>query len=512
MKICPNCGTAYDDAPVFCSMCGAKLPEASAKPLKFIEEVETAPASGDAAAPLEKKKPAKMKKIILALVCLALVCLLGILLINSFSRGRNYEVKDNILLQKSFNDEVVAFSRSGKLIRQKMEADIKESVLSADGSKLAFLNTDDELWLYANHQFTKQAEKVIQFKLSFDGSSIAYCDTSGGLYLLSGSEADKIADQVDNIYCISPDGKAVAYSRHDAGASKVCYYDGKERELPAESTPAMISNGAGYIYYVSAKGVLFVQKKDRADTRQKLSENLKNLVFNASGTQVLVTESGASYFSENGGERIKAAAQSVHIIIPEGVACSDFILGKASLKGCCFNTLPAGRRNVYYLEDKGQLTLIARDVSAPVLLTGDGKNLYYGKNDALYRLALPAADGTEILLMEGVKNHLFSSDGKSALYVKQDNETYFLKSNGKESLVADEAIDLEKAVASRSGFVYEAAGLLFYTNGGKAVRVSGISADVEKLDGNAFWVVAECDTDEIFVSTDGRRFTKFISK
>ena len=106
----------------------------------------------------------------------------------------------------------------------------------------------------------------------------------------------------------------------------------------------------------------------------------------------------------------------------------------------------------------------------------------------------------------------------SSIYHGHLTVTVFGQSHGPaigvtvDGLPAGEAIDLEKAVASRSGFVYEAAGLLFFTNGGKAVRVSGISADVEKLDGNAFWVVAEGDTDEIFVSTDGRRFTKFVSK
>ena len=512
MKICPNCGTAYDDAPVFCSHCGTQLPEASAKPVKVLEELPSDSLPADAAVPVKKQKGNKKKLLILALAGLVIICFLGLLLVNLFSGGKNIDQKDRILLQKSFNDEVVAYSRSGKIIRQPMESDLVQYDSSGDGSRMVFLNTQKELWLYANHGFTKLADSVNYFKISFDGSCIVYQDTKQDLYRLNSGETVKIAEKVINIFCLSPDGKAVAYRREEGGEGQICYYDGKERQLPKGSVPLAISAGARYVYYNSDKGVFFVQRQDKADTRQKLTEDLQGLVFNADATQVMVAESEATYFSENGKERRRLSLDSLSILFPAGAAYSDFILGRESLKGCCFRTRTESNSAVYFLDHSGALIPVLKGLSKVPLLTHDGKDLYYEKGGVLYRQRISAADAMEVILMEGVKDYLFSQDFKSVLYVNKDNETCFLKIGGKESRVTDEAVDIKRTVACRSGFVYESGGLLYFTNGGKASRVSGISDDVERLYGNSHWVVAECSTGEVFVSTDGRRFTKLLGK
>ena len=72
-------------------------------------------------------------------------------------------------------------------------------------------------------------------------------------------------------------------------------------------------------------------------------------------------------------------------------------------------------------------------------------------------------------------------------------------------------MDMEDS-AEESGFVYEIDGSLFYTDGGKGSKISGLSDDVLKLEGDRFLVIVECGSGDVFISTNGNKYTKYIRK
>ena len=569
MKICPNCSTVFDDKPKFCSQCGARLPEEPQKSVLITEQgiqetaVPESVASGEVPdasvtesvpaavtdSPYERVNvPAEQppfsirrgeelhseeyvrqsrksvwKFVSLMAIASALVLsfVWGLSFFHNLRQKAVVRVKDSVWVMESDNDEMVGVSRSGRQVKLKTESRIvpgpDKSLFqkSADGSKLVFLDSNKVLRLFDGSRFTTVAEEVQQYQISFDGSGIAYTNTDNDLFLYRKGKSQRVAVRVLADFCLSPDGETLAYVREEGGTTLACYFNSKERTIAKESVPFAISNGGTYVYYYSLpKGVVYVQKGGNQDSRQKLADSLSgSYCLNMNGEQVLLTDGANPYFSESGGERMKIASVPLLLLAPDNLANSrEMIYGVRSLKDRFYiaSSNPEGN-HVYHLSERLELSSLLKNIPVWSLMQ-DEETLLYEKNQNLYYINLRNTDKGESKVAGHVMGWRPSGDGKRVLFVDDEGESWFATLGREPKRITAETINTEEVVPLESGFVYEIDGSLFYTDGGKGSKISGLSDDVLKLEGDRFLVIVECGNGDVFISTNGKKYTKYNRK
>lgn len=546
MKICPRCGCGFNDTHKFCTQCGTPLPagvfavrvtEEGMKEIQApVPEVNTPavrretppvppqtalaviPQTGSAGTPQQPLKARRHHSPVRWIIGIAAVLVLAASLVWGYSLLRNLfprtggSQRDCLTVMASDNEELVGYSSSGKAVRYKTDEGIREALLSPDGSRYLFLTTEYRLMLFDGSRFTHVADDVKQFAISFDSSAAAYLTQENELFLYRGGKSQRISAGVSPQFCLSPDGKAVAYIREEGEGSTAYYYNGREREIAKEAVPAAISSGGRYLYYYSSKGVLYVQKGSDTEGRQKLVDHAEVLCFNASGDQVLVSDGAGTYFSEKGREREKLLSQAMILLPPQGMATDENgFYGTGDLKDCFYVSAGTGGLTVYQLNGRLELNSLMKNVMTPALLS-DGRTMVYSKNGNLYRMDLKKPEDRETKLADSHRGFRVSMSGKNILFIDEEGETWFAQAGGSTRRVTADTVDLSRTVGLKNGFVYEMEGSLYYTNGGKPSKISGLTDDVLTLTGNGFWVMAECRNGDVFVSTNGRSFTRYIRK
>lgn len=571
MKICPNCSTVFDDKPKFCSQCGARLPEEPQKSVLITEEglrESSAPepaASSEAPAepvaepilqlaadssgetpslPAEhppfsirrgeelhseeyvrqsRKSVWKFVTLIAIASALVLSFVWGLSFLHNLREKAVTRVKDSVCVMESDNDEIIGVSHSGRQVKLKTDSHIAAAQdkslfqKSADGSKLVFLDSAKVLRLFDGTRFTTVAEEVQEYRISFDGSGVAYTNTDNDLFLYRKGKAQRVAARVaEGCFCLSPDGETLAYVREEGGAYLACFFNSKERTIAKDAVPFAISNGGSYVYYCTtlSKGVVYVQKGGNQDSRQKLLDIFPvAYCCNENGEQILLTDGSNTYFSEYGGERIKIASVPLQLVAPDNLARSqEMIYGVRNLKDRFYITSsnPEGN-HIYHLNTRLELSSLLKNIPVWSLMQ-DEETLLYEKNQNLYYINLRNIDKGESKVAGHVKGWRHSGDGKRVLFVDDEGESWFTTLGREPKRITAETINTEEVIPLEGGFVYEIGGSLFYTNGGKGSKISGLSDEVLSLGGDGFLVVVECLNGDVFISTNGKKYTKYIRK
>ncbi len=467
---------------------------------------------GTSPAPVKRRRsPLRLILSIAAVLILAASVVWGFSLLSRLFPRSGRTVKNALTVIAGDNDELKGYSSSGKIIRYKTEEGVRESLLSPDGSRYLFLTTEKRLMMFDGSRFTEIAEDVKTFVFSFDSSAAAYLTSENDLYLYRRNRSQRIASDVTENFCLSPDGKTAAYVKNDGDVRKACYYDGREREIAKDAVPAGISAGGRYIYYYSSTGVLYVQKGSNTDSRQKLVDHANSLYFNAAGDQVLVSDGTNTYFSQKGGERRKIAARQLMLVLPQGMATDvQGFCGTESLKDAYYASPGTDGSTLYLLNGKLELSSLIKNVQVCSLLS-DGRTLIYSKNGNLYQMDLKKTQDRETKLADSHRGFLVG--GRSVLFIDEEGETWFARVGSSARRITADTVDLTGAAANvGSGFVYGMEGALYYTNGGKPVKINGLSDDVMALDGNGFWVKVTCKNGDVYVSTNGRKFNLLSGK
>lgn len=571
MKICPNCSTVFDDKPKFCSQCGARLPEEPQKSVLITEEglrESSAPepaASGEAPAepvaepilqpaadssgetpslPAEqppfsirrgeelhseeyvrqsRKSVWKFVTLIAIASALVLSFVWGLSFLHNLREKAVIRVKDSVCVMESDNDEIIGVSHSGRLVKLKTDSHIAAAQdkslfqKSADGSKLVFLDSAKVLRLFDGTRFATVAEEVQEYRISFDGSGVAYTNTDNDLFLYRKGKAQRVAARVaEGCFCLSPDGETLAYVREEGGAYLACFFNSKERTIAKDAIPFAISNGGSYVYYYTtlSKGVVYVQKGGNQDSRQKLLDIFPvAYCCNENGEQILLTDGSNTYFSEYGGERIKIASVPLQLVAPDNLARSqEMIYGVRNLKDRFYisSSNPEGN-HIYHLNTRLELSSLLKNIPVWSLMQ-DEETLLYEKNQNLYYINLRNIDKGESKVAGHVKGWRHSGDGKRVLFVDDEGESWFATLGREPKRITAETINTEEVIPLEGGFVYEIGGSLFYTNGGKGSKISGLSDEVLSLGGDGFLVVVECLNGDVFISTNGKKYVKYIRK
>ncbi len=522
MITCPNCGSSFSEGMKFCSKCGTKLPAVSEPAFTENDPVqEPAPAADPVIQadpiirkPVKEKKEKKAasalklkinpKLIAIAAAALALVILLIIFIPKIFAGGGSYALRKDYVQSGKLGEKWLSFNKAGKVTEMDAEASIVSNMVTADGTVNVFKDSDKNLYTVDAKGFNKIAEEVESYLVSFDGKTIAYMDEENALYLFTGGKDKKVAEDIYALSAISPDGKAVAYTKQSNENIRGYYYDGKEHELGKNMTPVALSAKGTYVYYTNQNGVLYVQKGENSDDRQKIVDGITNIFFNEDGTQVVANDGSKTYFSEKGGERTDVSKNGLRLLVPSRTMRSGTFYGISSLKDKLYYTYSSGEGyTVYKLSSKLELSsAIARNVMS-LTLQEDGKYMSYLKNNKLYLMNVTEKEPEGKVLAIDVESYISSNDGKLFLYEDEEGETYSVNRNGKAQKVIGESVDEWAAVSN--GFVYILDDEAYFTTGNKGSKITGFSDDVSDMSGYRDYVLLHCDDDTVFMLKDGKK-------
>ncbi len=543
MVICPNCGARYEKDVRFCGQCGKRIPEPVLKTPVPVKQEAAGPAAEKK--PVQKKKASKKKllPLLIAIPAVAALVVLGVIFIPKLFGGGsgsgrvrgNYLLIQDAVYPFTWKDSLLLLSKDG-CVKKDFDNDLGPGMLGIDMSFFYFRDEEDTLWFGDGSKFERVAEDVKSVIPALDKTA-AFLDNDGVLYLAKGSEKTKVAEDVDYLYTVSPDGKAVGYEREKKDACYQYYYDGKEHELGKNCELLALSEGGRYVYYINSKDVMYVQKGEDEESRQKIVSDYEKYCLNLDGTQILVSGEDGSYLCENGGEAVKISSSLLRPLLP--MSCAEPMensyfeefpfVGCRDFKKAFFYQLSDGSASVYSLDKDLKTSALVRNVTmnyrfGPFLLD-DGKTLLYVKNGDLYQIELGKADADSEKLIKdiGKQYYRISSDGSSLIYYDDEDECLmYLKRGEKAVSVFEDSID-DAVPAGDKGFLILSDDELFYTEGGRASRVKGImDGDLYIADSasmlnyrnpvqKCFYVLAEWMEDNemrLYMSTDGKNFTE----
>ncbi|MDR1639746.1 MAG: zinc ribbon domain-containing protein, partial [Clostridiales bacterium] len=315
MYYCKNCGAEISANMRFCSACGTPA------------EMEAAP--GDAAKPvISSPKKVKLKTDALpkfAVPALAVVAMaaLVILAIGLFKPSKYEITKGKNLLWTNPKEEIVVLVPYGK---SKVELDgylAKSVTASADGTKSLVLidefdqspdskNFEGYSMYFVSDKVTLITDGVFDSKISASGNVIAfvkdydYAAQSGTLYIWNNGKTTLVSDSMcaHKDYCISPDGKTVAFAKGTLDDYSGAYYNnGHISDLGKSVEPFAVADKARYIYYTKNYSS-YVMLGNDGGTKQKLADQAYPYYFNKDLSQMVYQANGKTYAIIKGKEKI----------------------------------------------------------------------------------------------------------------------------------------------------------------------------------------------------------------
>lgn len=179
------------------------------------------------------------------------------------------------------------------------------------------------LYVVSGKKLVKVADNVYRCQLSNSGAGIAYVTlTEDGYSLfLYSVKREKNIDASGVVYggsnfCISPDGKSVAYYDDTRG---LMLFDGqKSKIITTELTELVgLSNNGKYIYAISSEGDegrSLYSYNSRGEATRLGAISGSNVKFNASHTQIMFYREGKTYISNKGREGVKVSDSGLYLV------------------------------------------------------------------------------------------------------------------------------------------------------------------------------------------------------
>lgn len=558
---CPACAAELESVYKFCPHCGQKMEtsetteEVSDEPV-IVETEETTPeetaeseeksveATGteetqsdsgeapteDEAADAEKAPEEEIdsqqqetgKKLPLKTTLLHVAAVLGILLavvlliIATGGKGR-FTVAEGRMVMLYGEDETYFIDDNGKAL----SLDGLDYSLSGgmSGETSAVLDyVDGELYIYEKGSLRRVASNVRDVRTAAGGIGAAYLNDDGELYLYRGGKRTKIASGVmDDSFCISPDGKTLAYAKlSEKGRVEGYIYNGSERELGQNVVPMAIADGAKYIYYSNTDGTrLFVQKGVKSSDAQRIGGGYFAFLLNKDFSQAVVLDyEGNLSLSVKGGEPEKLVSGFVRFVFPNNTAY--YYSGECAAVGVdSFEDLFVIRSSdngmrLCYLDEERELSTVARGVEDAKLLM-DGSTVYFTRDGVLYETDGTEQDGDKREICEDVRDFDVSGDGNTLYCALNDGSLRYVDSKGRSRTVSDDYDGSCSGIIYRDGKAYFVYNDAVGSYNGKSRGVVRLEGDVEYVCcfDSFIYAFAEDDGQEIYyISTDGKSFTR----
>jgi hypothetical protein len=510
MYTCKNCGAEVSANMKFCGTCGTPV-ERTDTPV-----TETAAASGSLKA---GASAAKLRKFIIPAIIIVAVVVAGIAAFNMFMPSKYETAKGVVYIWQDEDNVVVEPNGKG---RTQIEGKLASQFRSFDGTKaLVMINesgsetygADSEGFAlyYVSDKVALITDGVYDARLSLSGGGAAFTkevDYNTGeceLYLWDGAKTVTVTDamSVNHGYCLSPDGKIVAFVTADSGDYSGALYNGKFVALGSDVQPVAVADGAKYVYY-NKNSTFYVMKGTDTSAKQKLGDDVYTHFFNKDLSQVVYAGGGKSYISRNGGDKQPLSGVVSYFLAPGGALNRDNVLGVASFADTLFYNDSNG---ITRINGKFETESVVKNV-AGAYLADDGKTVVYKKNDSLYKVDASKTNAETVKLVDGgVASFVAVDDGSAVYYANDDGELYYQKGTGKPVLVGDYAQDGNLAVFKGKTLYYISDGELYVSSGAKGKLVSQFDDKVISVGAGTYAITVQTTdgTDRYtYRSTDGK--------
>jgi hypothetical protein len=514
----------------FCNICGTP--------------VETVAAPGDAVKPaISSPKKAKLKidalpKFAVPALAVVAAAVLVILAIGIFKPSKYDITKSVFIFWPDYEEETILVIMSGKnqvKLDGRLDYEYDPISVSTDGIKAAILINDTGKDSYGKYfegyslyhvsdKVTLITDEVHKAKMSASGNAIAFVkdydkDTEEGtLYLWNNGKTTMVSDSMlANLpFCISPDGKSVAFASGTLDDYSGSYYNGNIGDLGKSIEPFAIADNERYVYY--AKNSSYYVMLGNDGEKQKLGDDIDVYYFNKDLSQMVYESNGKTYAIIKGDEKISLSGAIESFILPDNTMKISHIIGVKSFA----NTLYISGEDIIRIDDKFEASSVAKKFNSNKnrYLASDGKTLLYTKSDDLYKIDALNKNATAIKLVDGnVTNFEAVNKGSAVYFINEENELYYQKGNGKPVHIADDVTSASYSweYGAIAGFkdkilYYVSDEELYTSTGQKGNLVSGIDIDVDFVFANMYIIEFASDDNELNWSSDGKTYTRIGNK
>ena len=407
-------------------------------------------------------------------------------------------------------DDEYTLLRDGKIIEEGLEY-VYMYTSSMDGS-VAVYECDDELFVIRNGKSISITDEYDDLTLSVNGATLLVTDYDGVLtaYNTKNGDATEIAEDVE-WFCVSPDGKTVAYLVYDDGDYIAFLYKGnKSIELGEDLIPIAVSNGAKVIYCIDDnKGSLCTV--DTKGNTEKIAGDVYDDGFfmNEDHTQMIFQADGKWYATVKGGEKIKlTSSYYFDILTYDYSACFvdeniDMYTYPTNDLRNCFVIVDS---DISWMDNKWELTKAAKDVDE-AYVSADGKTLVYLKDNGKLQKVTSKKLDKPVDLAEDVWSFSTTSDCSSVYFINEDEELLFQKGTGKAKKIAD---DVEGCIVTTGDvclFLSDDEELFSSKNGGKKALISDDFYNID-MSGTTIYLWTDYDGGDFTFSalTKGSKF------
>ena len=288
------------------------------------------------------------------------------------------------------------------------------------------------------------------------------------LYLFDGKSTVLIDHDVEDNFCISPDGRSVGYTKASGSGSDhysgYVYTGGKISEFGIDRMPFAIADQAEYIYYFryeNQKNSLYVRNGLTGTSDVKLAVSPSRIFFNNTLSEVVFTDQKVSYISEKAGEKIIISQNGdASVILPYGCSVCQVHgwfadAGIYSTRTFRNSYLVCGD-SLFYLSKRVKPTKLASDIDQ-VYLSNDGETVFYLKSGDIRSSTADRLDKQPDILASNVYSFTVTADGSMLYYISSNYELMQKKSGGASVMLADnpDIINLySRHIFNGSSFVY----------------------------------------------------------
>ncbi|MCH5205901.1 MAG: hypothetical protein J1F09_03035 [Oscillospiraceae bacterium] len=404
---------------------------------------------------------------------------------------------------------------NGKVVGTDFSGSARVRAESADGKK-ALLTDKKDLYYMSNGKITEICDDLTNANvlLSANGNTAVFI-SDGDLCVYSGGKLNKVME-LNNAskatFAVSPDGKTVVFSDYDDGTYRAYAWKGgnKAIDLDAKGAVAAVSNGGKMIYAADEKSGKLTYMKGMKGSFEKLDECDTIVAMSSDFNKILYSnKSGLFYFDSSLKDSIKVAKNFSSLIVPSDTTSVTCVFGSAYLidnfKSLYVRDSYSGY-NIHKYTRKGKEyekgDKIASDVRRASLSTDDNSFVFVNRDDELIKVSGSKPD-KKTVIDEDVDTYRADSALKFVYYTDDDGD---LRYGTKKTKIAS---DVKSFVVNDSGVCvfFDDDGELYYSVKGGDKKKLSIS-DVESVSINVMDIVYVVADDELYVSTNGKKFTK----
>lgn len=319
------------------------------------------------------------------------------------------------------------------------DREIAHSMVSPDGSVLALLTDQKELWLVLEGQLLMLSSNVFFADLSLDGTYLLWIDGAGILsgYDIAAGETEFIAGNTASA-SISPLGNTIAYSvsNPDGSISAWVSTNGEARPFGEELMPFALTENAEAVYALGTQdGLLHILDETGAAIGAASALLPGEEIFLSSDHRQILFPSQDGWHLQNstGRETFIDSINLRHMVTPAGA--STLRRESISIRSA---TLPTDNllghfyldqeNNLWYLDTDASISSVSQAVdTGSIYVSWDGATLFYRWADGTLFRTHRSCPGSPTILAAEVEAFAPTWDGVGVYCLDKQNRLTYLE-------------------------------------------------------------------------------------